>query len=197
MASFKSPGSDGLHAGFYQNTWETTGDPLFRFVSAFLDSGILPEVTNDTLLVLIPKTKFPKVLSQFRPHQFVSGLLKGNNKTLANRLKKIMQSMIGPNQSSFVPGRQITDNIIIYQEVLHSMRKSKVGKGIMLIKIDLEKAYDRLSWPFIRDTLETMGLPSSWIKNIMHCVDSTNMSVIWNGNQLASFKHTRGIRQAH
>ena len=80
----------------------------------------------------------------------MSGLLKCNNKTLANRLKKIMQSRIGPNQSSFVPGRQITDNIIIYQEVLHSMRKSKVGKGIMLIKIDLEKAYDRLSWPFIR-----------------------------------------------
>ena len=64
-----------------------------------------------------------------------------------------MQSMIGPNQSSFVPGRHITDNRIIYQEVLHSMRKKKGGKGTMLIKIDLEKAYDRLSWPFIRDTV--------------------------------------------
>ena len=49
----------------------------------------------------------------------------------------------------------------------------------------------------LSDTLETMGLPSSWIKNIMHCVDSTNMSVIWNGNQLASFKPTRGIRQGN
>ena len=65
----------------------------------------------------------------------------------------------------------------------------------MLIKIDLEKAYDRLSWAFIKDSLEPLGLPNSWKKNLMHCIKTTNMSVIWNGQKLDRFKPTRGIRQ--
>ena len=83
------------------------------------------------------------------------------NKVMTNRLKEIMSSVIALNQSSFVHGRQITDNIIIYQEVLHCMRTKKSGNSFMTIKIDLEKAYDRLSWSFIRDTLKEVELPSS------------------------------------
>ena len=99
---------------------------------------------------------------------------------MTNRLKEIMSSVIALNQSSFVHGRQITDNIIIYQEVLHSMRTKKSGKSFMTIKIDLEKAYDRLSWSFIRDTLKEVELPSSWVNNIMHCVETPRMEIIWN-----------------
>ena len=65
----------------------------------------------------------------------------------------------------------------------------------MLIKIDLEKAYDRLSWSFIRDTLEKLGVPNTWIMNIMNCVETTRMSVLWNGKKLDWFKPTKGIRQ--
>ena len=65
----------------------------------------------------------------------------------------------------------------------------------MLIKVDLEKAYDRISWKFIKDTLEKAGLPYLWIKNIMHCVETMRTSVVWNGNPLKWFKPSRGIRQ--
>ena len=85
-------------------------------------------------------------------------------KTITNRLKEIMGKLITPNQSSFVPGRQIVDNIIIYQEVLNSMRRNTSGKGYMLIKVDLEKAFDRISWSFIRDTLERADLPQTWLR---------------------------------
>lgn len=56
----------------------------------------------------------------------------------------ILPDLIAPFQSSFVPGRQIIDNIVVVQEMIHTMRNRKVGKGLMLIKLDLEKAYDRL-----------------------------------------------------
>ena len=62
------------------------------------------------------------------------------------------------------------DNIIIYQEVLHSTRIKRSGMGFMTIKIDLEKAYDRLSWSFIINTLKEIALLESWVNNIMHCV---------------------------
>ena len=79
----------------------------------------------------------------------------------------------------------MTDNILIYQEVLHSMHtRQKKGRGIMVIKVDLEKAYDHLSWKFIRGTLEQVDLPASWIRNIMHCIETVRMSIIWNGMKL-------------
>ena len=64
---------------------------------------------------------------------------------MANRLKENMQRVVAPTQSSFVSGRQIVDNIIVYQKVVHSMHSKASGKGIMILKIDLEKAYVQLS----------------------------------------------------
>ena len=65
----------------------------------------------------------------------------------------------------------------------------------MLIKLNLEKAYDRLSWNFIHDTVEKVGLSPSWQWNIMHCIETVKLSVIWSGKNLEWFKPTRGIRQ--
>ena len=56
-----------------------------------------------------------------------------------NRLKLVMETLVAPTQCNFVPGRQITDNIIIVQEMLHTMRR-KSRTGYMAIKVDLEKA---------------------------------------------------------
>ena len=87
------------------------------------------------------------------------------------------------------------DNVIVYQEVLHSIQKRKVGKGIKTLKIDLEKSYDRLSWGFIRETLDSLGMPVEWVHNIMSCIETPTMSIFFNGKKLESFKPTRGIRQ--
>lgn len=65
----------------------------------------------------------------------------------------------------------------------------------MTIKIDLEKAYDRLSWDFIKDTLLDIGLPDKIISLIWHCISSPTMQVLWNGEALEEFTPSRGIRQ--
>jgi len=66
--------------------------------------------------------------------------------------------MIRPCQTSFVPSRQEGDNIIVAQEIFHSMRKKKGSVGWMAVKIDLEKAYDRFKWDFVRDTLRDIDI---------------------------------------
>lgn len=83
----------------------------------------------------------------------------------------------------------------IAQEAIHSMRKKRGKQGWMAIKVDLEKAFDRLSWDFIQDTLLDARIPRSLVEVIMNCITSPTMQVIWNGKVLDHFRPTRGIRQ--
>ena len=117
------------------------------------------------------------------------------SKIVANRLQALMPILIGPQQTSFVPGRHIIDNIMIAQEVIHSMRKKMEKKGFMAIKVDIEKAYDRLNWDFIYETLQETRLPRDTIQIIMECITSATMKVLWNGEVSDEFVPSRGIRQ--
>lgn len=76
-----------------------------------------------------------------------------------NRFKPILPSIITQNQVSFVARRQITDNIIIAQKIVHSICSKKGKKSWMVIKVDLEKAYDRICWDFIEETILDVGFP--------------------------------------
>lgn len=195
MAPFKAPGPDGLGACFYQKTWNTTGETIVKEVKQFFETGSLDIGLNETSIVLIPKVTSPENVKQFRPISLCNVPYKIITKVITNRLQKVMTLLIGPMQSSFVKGRQISDNIVIYQKALHAMRNMKRKKGMMMVKVDLEKAYDRLSWEFIRETLREAGLRSNWVRNIMRCITTARMSIRWNGEALEAITPTRGIRQ--
>ncbi|XP_061339719.1 uncharacterized protein LOC133286328 [Gastrolobium bilobum] len=98
-------------------------------------------------------------------------------------------------QVSFVPNRQIQDNITIAQELIHAMNKMKGRKAYMAIKIDLVKAYDRVSWSFMCRTLEEIWFPEGLINIIMQCLSSSRINVLWNGGKTAEFETSRGLRQ--
>lgn len=98
-------------------------------------------------------------------------------------------------QSSFVPHRQATDNIIIVQEVVHTLRKRKGKVGSFIAKIDLEKAYDRIEWSFLNQLLAFLDFSHTITKLILHCISSAQLSLIWNGKVLPSFQPSHGLRQ--
>ena len=75
------------------------------------------------------------------------------------------------------------------------MRKKKGVMGWMLLTLDLEKAYDRIRWDFLEDTLVAAGFSAQWVTWIMQCVAGPSMSVLWNGEQTKAFKPARGLRQ--
>lgn len=66
------------------------------------------------------------------------------------------------------------------------MRKMTGKKGAIAVKIDLEKAYDRLDWNFLRRVLMEVGFPSNWINVIMNIVSTSQLAVLWNGEQTAT-----------
>ncbi|KAG6417983.1 hypothetical protein SASPL_120180 [Salvia splendens] len=131
----------------------------------------------------------------------VLGILTGGvldrrmNRTMLCLIPKLIPFIIGPTQTSFVAGRHITNNVVIAQEAVHSMQRKTGKKGIMALKVDLEKAYDRATWAFLFDTLNEAKLPAALLDVIMTCVSTSSMQVLWNGSLTGEFTPSRGLRQ--
>lgn len=116
-------------------------------------------------------------------------------KLLVQRLKPFIPDLIHPFQSSFIVGRKANDNVILTQDIIHSMTISKSKKGLMALKIDLEKGFDRLEGNFIHHVLKWFNFPNDWIELIMSCLTTSNLSVMINGERLDPFLPSRGISQ--
>jgi len=117
------------------------------------------------------------------------------SKIIVARIWHFLPNLVSPLQIAFVSGRKGIDNAIIVQEIIHSMSKARGRSGYMAIKIDLDKAYDRMEWSFIQDTLIFFKFPSQLIALIMSCVSSSSISILFNGGALELFHPSRGIRQ--
>jgi hypothetical protein len=106
-----------------------------------------------------------------------------------------LPDIISEQQSAFVPGRLITDNVLIAYECIHTIRRQKAKCPFFALKIDMTKAYDRIEWNYLKGVLLKLGFRDSWVKMIMRCVTSVKYAVKVNGELTESFLPTRGIRQ--
>ncbi|CAA7045137.1 unnamed protein product [Microthlaspi erraticum] len=101
------------------------------------------------------------------------------NDVIKMRLKVLLPRLISETQSAFVPGRLISDNILIDQEMFHGLRTNKACKRkFMAVKTDMSKAYDRVEWTFIEALMRKMGFAEQWITMMMRCITSVRYKVI-------------------
>lgn len=101
-------------------------------------------ISFEPSLIIVPYQSLPKTI-----YKLV---------ILVGRLRPILTKIISPYHVSFLQGRHITDNIVMAQEVLHTFQKAKGYTGFLAWKIVLAKAYDKLRWSFIRNTLQEIGV---------------------------------------
>ena len=101
----------------------------------------------------------------FRPISLLGGIYKILSKVLANRLKRVISGIISETQNAFVLDRQILDSVLIANECLDS--RLKTGVSGVLCKLDVEKAFDPISWDFLMYMLQRCGFSEQWRKWIL------------------------------
>jgi hypothetical protein len=196
IGDLKAPGPDGMPAIFFKknlgNNWcksQGWSDVCSKWWGP-------TKWVNDTTIVLIPKVKNPAHLKDLRPISLCNVLYKIISKVLANRLRGLLDEIISLNQSAFVPGRLITDNVLLAYEMIHFLYNKRKGKeGCMALKLDMSKAYDRVEWDFVEAMLHKLGFAQWYIQLLMKCVRSIKYRIKVNSEYTEEIFPRWGLRQ--
>ncbi|GKE11382.1 putative RNA-directed DNA polymerase, eukaryota, reverse transcriptase zinc-binding domain protein, partial [Tanacetum coccineum] len=190
----KAPGPDGFTSTFFKKCWHIVGNDVCNAVRDFFNNGCLLKEINNTFLALIPKVSTPLKVNDYRPISCCNVIYKCISKILTNRVIEGIKDVVSDNQSAFIPGRRISDNILVTQELMHNYHNHR-GPPRCAFTIDIQKAYDTVDWAFLENILGCFGFPNAMIRWIMACVSSTSFSFCINGNIHGYFKGKRGLRQ--
>ncbi|KAL0356018.1 UNVERIFIED_CONTAM: Retrovirus-related Pol polyprotein from type-1 retrotransposable element R2 [Sesamum radiatum] len=172
-------------------------NPDLSVMEAILNT-INPRVTgkmNEALLQPFSPEEVKRALDQM-PISLCNVIYKLASKTIANRIKPFLNGIISSSQSAFIPGRLITDNVLVAYELNHYLAHKRWGSmGHVALKLDISKAYDRVEWVFLERALLKLGFHSEFAKLIMSCVNSVSYSIMLESEPFGFIRPERGLRQ--
>ncbi|WVZ53334.1 hypothetical protein U9M48_004295 [Paspalum notatum var. saurae] len=148
---------------------------------------------NFANIILIPKVGEASKIQQYRPICLLNVSFKIFTKVATNRIIKVAHKIIRPSQTAFLPGRNIMEGAVVLHETLHELHKKNLN-GV-IFKIDFEKAYDKVRWDFLQQTLRMKGFSATWCNWIRSFVQGGNMAVNVNGQSGSYFQTRKGLRQ--
>ena len=194
MDSGKSPGTDGLPAEFYKVFWEDVSTFLIDALNLSFSKGYLSISQRRGLITLLPKKNKPRqYLKNWRPITLLNCDYKIAAKSIATRLKKVLPYLINNDQTGFLKGRFIGENIRLINSVIDYAEKQNIPD--LLLFVDFEKAFDTLEWTFIEKTLSFYNFGASiksWIKLFYSGITSCIQNNGWSSD---FFQLGRGVRQ--
>lgn len=172
------------------------GSEIYAAVQSFFRRGKLLREWNVVAITLAPKSNNASKISDFRPISCCTVLYKTISKILASRLNRVVEKVISSNQSGFVKGRNIKDNIMVAQDIVRKYGRKRLSQRCT-VKIDIHKAYDSVRWDFIQQVLSVMEFPPQFTSRIMECVTSPSFSVCINGSLEGFFMGEKWLRQGY
>jgi len=114
-------------------------------------------------------------------------------KVLANRLTNVADKVVRQSQTAFMPGRNILEGAVILHETIHELHRKK--KDVVILKLDFEKAYDKVNWSFVQQTLRMKGFSQTWCKWIEEVVSRGSVGIKVNEEIGSSFQTRKVLRQ--
>lgn len=194
MPSNKSPGPDGYPSEFYKTAWSILGKDFIVAIQSVFRYEFLPKGVNSIILALVPKKTDTVEMRDYMPIACCNVIYKVVSKIIANRFKRILPRLVTENQSAFIEGRLLRENVLLASELVKDYHKEAVSPRCVM-KIDISKAFDSVQWEFVLQSLEAVGIPSRFIHWIRLCITTPSFSVQVNGELAGYFQSKRGLRQ--
>ncbi|KAM0878677.1 hypothetical protein ACQ4PT_034721 [Festuca glaucescens] len=192
----RAPGPDGFIGMFYQKAWGIIrGDVMAAILKLAVGDGRGFGRLNRSLVTSIPKWLDAIETGDFRPISLVHSFGKLFSKLIANCLRNHLGELVSSNQSAFVHGRCLHDNFMLVRKVarrVNSRRQSRV-----LLKFDLSRAFDSLSWAFLFEVLRQLGFGTLFLKWISLLLSTASIRIVVNGVPGKAIKMVRGLRQGN
>lgn len=157
------------------------------------ESGQLHPHIKKGKIVFIPKPGHLNQVTNYRPITLLNSAYKVQAKLIATRLKPMLPSLIRPSQTGFVPGRSILDNIFAAEEAMEWAVESK--QNLVLMLLDYEKAFDRVSWTFLHAVMSKLGFNDDFIRWTASLYQGSDSMVMVNGEASPAFSLGRAVRQ--
>lgn len=193
-ATDKAPGPDGFSIGFFRTSWTVIKRDMLSAVSKFFDLNDLSfHCLNSALFVLLPKNDQRTLVTYYRPISLIHSFGKLISKMLACRLQPRLDELISSCQSAFITGRSIQDNFLYVQNLAKHYHRNKTPA--LLLKLDIAKAFDTVSWQYLLDMLQARGFPPrfrDWIALLFRSASSQGLINAVLGRKIT---HCRGLRQ--
>jgi hypothetical protein len=195
MKACSAPGPDGLPVVFFQKFWDHLKTVIMPMFQEFYTGTLVMSRLNFGVINLIPKVTGAMDIRQFRQITMINVVQRIFAKVCASRLAPVLERLSHPLQFAFLKGRLIHDGVLAFHEIIHEV-KARCHKGVFL-KLDFQKAYDRLDWTFLRQVLERRGFDDRVICWLMQFVMSGSTAININGEVGPYFRPSCGVRQGY
>ncbi|MCO5602437.1 hypothetical protein L7F22_056569 [Adiantum nelumboides] len=189
----KSPGWDGITNELFSKYVEELKGPLTSICQDIWRSGAMPDSWKLGVIRLLPKVPSPFALKHWRPISLMGCMYKVFSRVLANRLHKFLPNLKRPAQYGFIKGRNILHNILNVQMGIDYAKKTK--QEVVMVQLDLEKAFDHVSWSFLGELMHSMGFGPRMSRLIYTFSLGSQSRIMMNGGVTSPVSLTRSLRQ--
>jgi hypothetical protein len=188
-----APGLDDISFMFYQAFGEVIKPELMEMFDDLFHGRLDLYRLNFAFITIIPKENDARTMNKFRPISLLNYSYKIFTRVLSSRMAKVVDRLIASNQTVFIKGGYILESVVTAHEILHSVHHSK-SQGFVL-KLDYEKAYDKINWEFLIDILEKRGFGGKWIDWIRCILHRGYVGLTINNYEGEFFQTGKGLRQ--